>query len=67
MRARLDVLGMDVDFEAGEAMRTEISCKFTREWLTREYTAAGLDVAGWYTDGDGLFALSLTAPAGAAG
>ena len=38
MSARIDALGMDVDFEAGEEMRTEISCKFTRDSLEREYT-----------------------------
>jgi L-histidine N-alpha-methyltransferase len=65
MSARIDALGMEVDFEAGEEMRTEISCKFTRDSLTREYTAAGLELIGWYTDDDGLFALSLTGPDGA--
>ena len=62
VRARIDALGMDIDFEAGEEMRTEISCKFTRESLTREYAAAGLELIAWYTDCDGLFALSLTGP-----
>ena len=66
MSARIDALGMDVDFEAGEEMRTEISCKFTRDSLAREYTAAGLELIAWYTDSDDLFALSLTGPAGAA-
>jgi L-histidine N-alpha-methyltransferase len=63
MSARIADLGMDVAFEAGEEMRTEISCKFTRESLAREYRDAGLELFGWYTDGDGLFALSLTGPA----
>jgi L-histidine N-alpha-methyltransferase len=63
MSARIGALGMDVDFEAGEEMRTEISCKFTRESLEREYRAAGLEPLGWYTDPDELFALSLTGPA----
>ena len=63
MSARIDALGMDVDFEAGEEMRTEISCKFTRDSLAREYRDAGLELLGWYTDGDELFALSLTGPA----
>ena len=62
MCARIEALGMDVDFEAGEEMRTEISCKFTRKLLEREYRAAGLELLGWYTDADGQFALSLTGP-----
>jgi L-histidine N-alpha-methyltransferase len=61
--ARIAALGMDVDFEAGEEIRTEISCKFTRDMLAREYSAAGLEPIAWYTDSDGLFALSLTGPA----
>ena len=61
--ARIAALGMDVDFEAGEEIRTEISCKFTRDMLAREYSAAGLEPIAWYTDADGLFALSLTGPA----
>ena len=62
--ARIDALGMDVDFEAGEEMRTEISCKFTRDSVAREYAAAGLELIAWYTDGEDLFALSLTGPEG---
>ena len=63
MSARIDALEMDVGFEPGEEIRTEISCKFTRETLEREYAGAGLRLVGWYTDPDGLFALSLTGPA----
>jgi L-histidine N-alpha-methyltransferase len=44
-------------------MRTEISCKFTREHLEEVYAAAGLEMAEWWTDPDGLFALSLARPA----
>ena len=62
MSARIAALEMDVDFEAGEEMRTEISCKFTRDSLAREYRDAGLELLGWYTDADELFALSLTGP-----
>jgi L-histidine Nalpha-methyltransferase len=60
--ARIDALDMDVDFERGEDILTEISCKFTREGLTREYAAAGLELVSWHTDTRGRFALSLTAP-----
>jgi L-histidine N-alpha-methyltransferase len=60
--ARIDALDMDVSFERGEDILTEISCKFTREGLTREYAAAGLDVVSWHTDARSRFALSLTAP-----
>jgi L-histidine N-alpha-methyltransferase len=61
--SRIEALGMDVGFDRGEEIRTEISCKFTRPALEREYAAACLDLLGWYTDDEHLFALSLTGPA----
>ncbi len=58
-------LGMTVEFEAGEELRTEISAKFTRERLEADYRAAGLAMKHWYTDDDELFALSLAGREGA--
>ena len=40
-------------------MRTEISTKFARQGLEGIYREAGLEMAGWWTDPDGLYALSL--------
>lgn len=59
---RIEHLEMDVELERDEEIRTEISCKFTRQRLEREYAAAGLELLGWYTDPEALFALSLTGP-----
>jgi L-histidine Nalpha-methyltransferase len=56
-------LDIELEFERGEEIRTEISCKFTRAGLTREYAAAGLELVSWHTDAEELFALSLAAPA----
>jgi L-histidine N-alpha-methyltransferase len=56
-------LGMTVSFQAGEEMRTEISAKFTRSRVEHEFSAAGLALEGFYTDPEGLFALSLGGPA----
>jgi L-histidine N-alpha-methyltransferase len=61
--SRIETLEMDVDFQRDEEIRTEISCKFTRPVLEREYAAADLDLFGWYTDDENLFALSLAGPA----
>ena len=55
---------MKVPFADGEEMRTEISSKFTREDLERTYVRVGLEMIGWWTDPDGLFALSLARRAG---
>jgi L-histidine N-alpha-methyltransferase len=55
----IDELGMSVEFQAGEELRTEISAKFTPERLEADYRAAGLALEHWYSDDDQLFALSL--------
>jgi L-histidine Nalpha-methyltransferase len=60
---RIAALDLDVDFARGEELRTEISAKFTRRRVEADYAAAGLELAEWMTDDDGLFALSLAARA----
>jgi L-histidine N-alpha-methyltransferase len=52
-------LGLEVEFAAGEEMRTEISTKFTRERLHSVYGDVGLQMSGWFTDAAGDYALSL--------
>ena len=52
-------LDLEVRFDAGEEMRTEISTKFRRARLERELHASGFEPAGWWTDRAGDFALSL--------
>ena len=51
---------LEVRFEAGEEMRTEISAKFRRAGVEAELNAVGLDLTEWWTDGAGDFALSLS-------
>ncbi len=58
-RVKIAELGLAVEFAAGEELRTEISCKFTRARLEDDLAAAGLVLDRWYTDEDALFALSL--------
>ena len=55
----IPTLGMEVEFARGEEMRTEISAKFTREQLEAVYREVGLEIVDWWTDPEGLFALSL--------
>jgi L-histidine N-alpha-methyltransferase len=56
---RLGAIGMEVRFAAGEEMRTEISCKFTRPMVAAMYAAAGLRLEEWHEDPRGWFALSV--------
>jgi L-histidine N-alpha-methyltransferase len=52
--ARLDLI-----FEAGEEIRTEISSKYTRASFEALLSGTGLALDRWYTDPEDLFALAL--------
>ncbi len=53
-------LGMTLEFDAGETIRTEISSKFRRQVVETELAAAGLELASWLTDDAGDYAVSLS-------
>jgi L-histidine N-alpha-methyltransferase len=55
----LRALDMRAHFSRNEEMRTEISTKFTRERIEASYADAGLELLEWWTDEEGLYALSL--------
>ncbi|MGI5365847.1 L-histidine N(alpha)-methyltransferase [Streptomyces iakyrus] len=57
---KVPALDLAVDFAAGEEMRTEVSAKFRQEGVRTELAAAGLELAHWWTDDAGRFALSLS-------
>jgi L-histidine N-alpha-methyltransferase len=65
LRARgaqtVKIPGVDlvVEFADGEELRTEISAKFRPERVRSELAAVGMEVARWWTDREGRFALSL--------
>ena len=61
-RVSIGALDLEVDFARGEELRTEISAKFTRDRVEADYAACGLELAEWFTDDNGLFALSLATP-----
>jgi L-histidine N-alpha-methyltransferase len=46
-----------IGFDAGESLRTEISCKHDRESVAQLFEAAGLELEEWRTDSAALFAL----------
>jgi L-histidine Nalpha-methyltransferase len=61
-RVRIAGAGLEVTFGDGEEIRTEISAKFTPEQIARELRDAGLRLEAFFTDPEGLFGLSLSAP-----
>ena len=58
-QVHVPALELTVEFADGEELRTEVSAKFRREGIEAELRAAGLELAYWWTDPDGDFALSL--------
>ena len=61
-RVPVAALGLEVPFEVGEGVRTEISTKFTRESIAEAFGEAGLRLLGLYTDAENLFGLALGEP-----
>jgi L-histidine N-alpha-methyltransferase len=59
MRVPIAELDLVVEFARGEQLRTEVSAKFRRAGLERELGAAGFTLRRWWTDPEGLFAVSL--------
>jgi len=57
---RVDDLDLDIHFDDGEELRTEISAKFRRDGVEAELAAAGFELARWWTDAEDRFALSLS-------
>jgi L-histidine N-alpha-methyltransferase len=60
-RVRVGALDLTVDFEQGEEMLTEVSCKFRPDGVSAELAEAGLRRIQWWTDDAGDFGLSLAA------
>jgi L-histidine Nalpha-methyltransferase len=59
MRVTIPAVDLVVDFAPGEELRTEISAKFRREGVEKELAEAGFALDHWWTDEQGLFAVSL--------
>jgi L-histidine Nalpha-methyltransferase len=59
MRVRVPEAGLALRFERGDEIRTELSCKYTRESFAAKLPGTGLGLRRFFTDGEGLFALAL--------
>ncbi|WP_341716055.1 L-histidine N(alpha)-methyltransferase [Micromonospora sp. FIMYZ51] len=56
---RVRVLDLEVDFAAGEELRTEVSAKFRPEGIAAELAGAGLRAERFWTDPQGRFGVTL--------
>jgi dimethylhistidine N-methyltransferase len=59
---KIPELDLSLSLDAGEEVRTELSCKFRRESLTAELHAGGFTVRQWWTDPEERFALLMAVP-----
>jgi L-histidine N-alpha-methyltransferase len=53
---------LELTLARDEAIRTEVSTKFTLDVLARELGEAGMELEAFFTDPAGMFGLSLAAP-----
>ncbi|TMC49331.1 MAG: L-histidine N(alpha)-methyltransferase [Chloroflexi bacterium] len=53
---------MEVGFAADETVRTEISCKFTKDGVERQLTEAAMELRAWHVDALSRFAVALAVP-----
>ena len=58
-RVALPAIELELGFEAGDEIRTEISAKFTRASLLRRLDGTGLALRQWHVDEEQRFALAL--------
>lgn len=54
----------EFELREGEAIRTEISCKYDQRSVAEMFLAAGMEALEWRQTPDGRFALALGKPAG---
>ncbi|WP_405061002.1 L-histidine N(alpha)-methyltransferase [Kribbella sp. NBC_01505] len=58
-RVLIPEVHLEIDFAEGEELHTEISAKFRPEGVAAELATGGFTQAGWWTDSEARFALSL--------
>ncbi|HSD28809.1 MAG TPA: L-histidine N(alpha)-methyltransferase [Vicinamibacteria bacterium] len=59
LTARIPAAGVALELQAGDEIRTELSCKYTRETFAARLRGTGLELERWITDPQGLFASVL--------
>ncbi len=59
LEAHVPGAGMTLALQAGDEIRTELSCKYTRETFQARLGGTGLELERWITDPQGLFASAL--------
>ena len=66
VEVRVPALDLHLSLERGAEIRTEVSCKFTRDSVAAAAALGGLEITRLYTDPEALFALAILRPTRAA-
>ena len=59
VKVHVPAAGVAFTLQDGEEIRTELSCKYTRESFSASLQGSGLRLERWITDDEGLFASAL--------
>ncbi len=59
MHVRIPAAELTLDLRRGAEIRTEISCKYTRQTFDARLHATGLTLEAWHADSEALFAAAL--------
>jgi L-histidine N-alpha-methyltransferase len=59
MKVKVPGAGLELGYCAGDEIRTELSCKYTRPSFLTRVRGTGLALSRWFTDPEGLFASAL--------
>jgi L-histidine N-alpha-methyltransferase len=59
MHVELRSLDLEIEIQQGEALFTEISCKYERSMVESMLSDAGFELIEWFSDPEDLFALAL--------
>ncbi|WP_026551312.1 L-histidine N(alpha)-methyltransferase [Arthrobacter sp. H20] len=62
MQVQLPGAGLEISFDRGEELRTEVSAKFRPRKIAAELEAAGLSIVGQWTDAEERYAMTLAEP-----
>ena len=62
MKVTIKALSLEVDFTKGDEILVGVSCRFSREQITKELADVGLKVTAWYTDSAEYYGLLVASP-----
>lgn len=62
MKVSIKALPLEIDLTKGDEILVGVSCRFSREQITKELADVGLKVTAWYTDSAEYYGLLVACP-----